>query len=73
MTPETKTFTIRVEGECTMTAEEVWPDGDGPAHPTTADVARFISENWSTVPTVIDEWNLPCSISVDGEEAIENL
>lgn len=66
------TFQITISGECTLSAEDIWPDGNAPDNPTTEDVIRFMSANWG-VTGLINDWNLPCSVEVDGETALEEL
>jgi len=67
-----RTFTISVEGTCPLTVDEIWPLGDAPEEPTIQDVIAAIRECGSSA-RLISEWNLPCSVSVEGEIALDEM
>jgi hypothetical protein len=54
-----------------VTAEEIWPDGDGPEDPTAEDVAAVMRAEGSKYRVLFD-WNLldyeELEVSVDGVE-----
>lgn len=57
-------FTIAFR-DVELDLDELWPDGDGPANPTTSDVAALIARCGGIAP-VIDDWNLISGATVYG-------
>lgn len=66
-----KTFTLEIDGYVTLDIEEIWPAGyEAPESPTAAEVVKQIQDYCGSLPRAIVDWNLPCTLSVDGEEAL---
>lgn len=61
-----KTFRIHYECTAELTADQIWPDGDGPSEPTTADVCALIKRLHLDGPRLIQDWELEGALSVDG-------
>lgn len=59
-----KKFSISIGGEYTLSVEDIWPDGDAPENPTSADVAAAIDEDCIDVASLIKDWNMPCWVDV---------
>lgn len=63
-----RSFNIAITAEWDLSEDEIWPDGDGPENPTTADV---IAELTKIRPQrrALHDWNLDeYEVTVDGEE-----
>jgi hypothetical protein len=56
MTEKKKLFEICIEYRETLSAKEIWPDGDGPENPTEDDVYEAM-QNYGPWTGVILEWN----------------
>lgn len=60
------------EANCyqTLTVSELWPDGDAPENPTTADVLALVKK-CGGAKQILDDWDLLYDIDlyVDGEMA----
>jgi hypothetical protein len=50
-------FRVYIDGEITLSEDEIWPDGDGPAEPTLADV-KAVMEKCGSEGSVLEDWNL---------------
>jgi len=58
-----KTFRVTFSGTFSMTAEEIWPDGDGPENPTAYDVRnRMISQGGKG--SLLSGWNLETDLDI---------
>lgn len=62
----TKRFTLHVFGDIDLSADDIWPDGKGPTHPTTADVISLIHADG--IGRVIRDWNLEGELDCDVSE-----
>ncbi len=62
-------FGVEMFGSLTLTAEEIWPDGDAPINPTTEDVAQRMRDFGKT--SLMNDWMLAdyLSISVTDNES----
>ncbi len=58
-TKVSKSFTLSVSGEVSVSLNEIWPDGDAPENPTAQDVAKAIEEQgaWS-LANFFNDWSL---------------
>ena len=54
--------------DCTLTVDDVWPDGDGPMMPTAADVRDVMRKSAACAWSLAYGWNLlgDMEIFVDG-------
>jgi hypothetical protein len=52
-----KKFKIHYKCVSELTVSDLWPDGDAPDNPTTADVRQLIRE-YGGIYNVLGEWNL---------------
>lgn len=52
-----KKFSLSYTIDVMLNAEDLWPDGDGPADPTEADVLQLIAK-CGGIRNVIEDWNL---------------
>jgi hypothetical protein len=52
-----KTFRLSYTMTCDLTAEQIWPDGDGPRRPKPADVEKAIRSAGGWV-AVLKDWDL---------------
>lgn len=66
---KTKTFDFDFYGAMTLSAKEVWPDGDAPKNPTARDVILKIKAKHVTIGQFLDAWKLSPELEVfiDGE------
>ena len=64
-----KKFRIRYECVSKLHDFELWPDGDAPDNPTTADVRRLVGE-CGGIYSVLGEWNLH---EHDGDWFVEEI
>lgn len=51
-------FEIRTDSYCTVTVNDVWPDGDAPENPTVDDVLEVMQQE-GRKSRMIENWNLP--------------
>ena len=58
-----QTFDISFDGSVTMSATEIWPDGNMPENPTAKDVALAICRLGS-VSRLLEEWNLADDLDI---------
>lgn len=60
-------FDVSFSGESYLAINEIWPDGDAPAHPTAHDVKRVMEASGAKVH-VLKDWALllDLEVSVDG-------
>jgi hypothetical protein len=62
-------FSFSFSGDVVLTPEQIWPDGDGPAHPTADDVRALLDklygDNPYPVPQIIHEWGLTDALQLD--------
>lgn len=56
-------ITIRIEGGVTLGSLDVWPDGDGPDHPSAGDIARMIEDEGSLVK-FLERWEMSNQVTV---------
>jgi hypothetical protein len=49
---------ITLDGWWTLTREQVWPDGDGPEHPTARDVADAMNGHAGGLSSILGDWGL---------------
>lgn len=56
-------FTISVNMDVAMHADNIWPDGDGPADPTPQDVIDAIKAAGSRTQW-LDSWNIDTDLDV---------
>ena len=64
-------FHIHIEVNSYLTVADIWPDGNGTAQPTAADViAEMRLQGCMRGADVVREWNLEdeCLMTVDGVE-----
>ena len=60
-----RNFTISFSGDCSLSADEIWPDGDAPEEPTSQEVVDQIkSLCGSSVTSFISDWNLDDDVEV---------
>jgi hypothetical protein len=64
MSQKPNTFRITIEGTHELTAEQIWPNGNAPEHPTREDVAKVLKKVHPI--ELIDSWNLGVDVDVDG-------
>ena len=57
-----KFFTITLQGDHSLTVEEIWPDGDAPDNPTDADVVAVLKKY--SLSDLISDWNCGCDVMV---------
>jgi hypothetical protein len=62
-----KTFRITLELDETFTLEQLWPDGDAPENPTTADVYALIAD-CGGAHHIIRDWSLEDHLDVHVSE-----
>lgn len=56
-------FYVTIDVTVTLKKSELWPDGDGPADPTEADVLALIKSEGGPVE-ILREWNLTDDIDL---------
>jgi len=56
-------FRFEITGDFVMRAEDIWPDGDGPANPTVDDVWTAFRKSGDKLRAFSD-WNLSNDINV---------
>jgi len=61
-----KYFNITIEGDHTLSIDEIWPDGDVPENPTAEDVRQLIKSQASMDEAMylIRDWNLRCDVRI---------
>lgn len=59
-----KSFTITLEMDVSLTAEEVWPDDDAPEDPTAEDVLAVMKGKGHGKLDAVDAFNLEESVSL---------
>lgn len=67
---EKKTFRITYEVDVELTANEIWPDGDGPENPTSDDVIELVKRLYGYFPSrIVGDWALDDSgqLCIDGK------
>lgn len=64
-----KSFQFEFDGDHYLTIEQIWPDGDAPENPTVDDVIAVLQKSCGSVSRVIGDWELGCSVLVNGKDA----
>ena len=63
---KTQAFRLSLRVDVCLTAQQLWPDGDGPEHPTIADVRTLLEEEggclnalrkWDPLSTCLISWD----------------
>ena len=68
------TFHIEWGGSADLTIEEIWPDGDAPENPTTADVIAAMRKTSDLPERICRDWNLPIEdIEITGPGGFQSL
>jgi hypothetical protein len=58
-------FYIDVGGGATLSADEIWPEGNAPENPTVDDVVERIQSRWANnARGFIEDWNFASDMSV---------
>ena len=53
-----KVFSVRIDGDYTLSVDDVWPDGDAPKNPTTEDVIAVMKSDQVCTIDLITLWDL---------------
>jgi hypothetical protein len=69
-TPDERTFAIKFPA-VVLSEDDIWPEGDGPAHPLPEDVLeRMKEENCATPASIAVEWLLIDNLQIVDEEGM---
>lgn len=56
---------LSIVASLSLTADQIWPDGDWPENPTAKDVLEVMKNDASTPARLLSEWNLDDDIDMD--------